>query len=60
MGLFNAGHLMSLNPEAKGNSGWNTDDLDMLMAKIDAAADAMTDDGVTRGQKILAGVVGSA
>jgi phage terminase large subunit-like protein len=39
--LMNAVWMMSRNPEARSNSGWNTDDLDGLMARIDAAADAM-------------------
>jgi len=46
--LFNASHLMSLNPAASGRSGWNTDDLDALMARIDAAVDAMADTGDRR------------
>jgi len=55
MALFNAAHLMSLNPQPVSNSGWNTDDLDALMAKIDAAAEAMTmgDEG---GRQMVHGV----
>jgi phage terminase large subunit-like protein len=41
MATFNAVELMSQNPEASGNSGWNTDDLDTLMSKIDAATAAV-------------------
>ncbi|WP_407155157.1 hypothetical protein [Bradyrhizobium sp. STM 3557] len=51
MALFNAAHLMSLNPQpTSSNSGRNTDDLDALMAKIDAAAHAM-DMGDAEGDK---------
>lgn len=40
--IMNAVAVMVRNPEARGGkSGWNTDDLDALMAKIDAAAEAM-------------------
>ena len=57
MALFNAAHLMSLNPEARGSSGWNTGDIDALMAKIDAAADAIGDMGnPDSGKKVLHGV----
>ncbi len=43
--VFNAAHLMSLNPQATASSGWNTDDIDGLIAKIDAAAEALVDLG---------------
>jgi phage terminase large subunit-like protein len=43
--LMNAVWMMSRNPDARSNSGWNTDDIDGLMSKIDAAADAMADLG---------------
>jgi phage terminase large subunit-like protein len=36
MALANASHLMCLNPEAPGLSGWSTADHEDLMAKIDA------------------------
>lgn len=39
MAGFDAVAEMSLNPKAQGLSGWNTDNLDELMAKIDAAVD---------------------
>jgi hypothetical protein len=53
--------LMSRNPEARGISGWNTDDIDALMAKIDAAAEAMDLMGdPDRGTKVLHGVGRSA
>lgn len=55
MALFNAGHLMSLNPvSSSSKSGWDTDDLDALMAKIDAAANEVVDD-----RQIVAGMVAS-
>jgi phage terminase large subunit-like protein len=60
MALFNAAHLMSLNPQPARNSGWNTDDLDALMAKIDAAADAMTLGDLDSGRQVLHGVARSA
>jgi phage terminase large subunit-like protein len=57
MALFNAAHLMSLNPEAVARSGWNTDDLDDLMARIDAAVDAMTEMGDPEsGRQVLHGI----
>jgi len=43
--LMNAVWMMSRNPEADARSGWNTDDLDRLMARIDAAVDAMSEMG---------------
>jgi phage terminase large subunit-like protein len=55
--LMNAVWMMSRNPEARGNSGWNTDDLDGLMAKIDAAAEAMTEMGDPEsGRQVFQGV----
>jgi len=60
MALFNAAHLMSFNPEAVARSGWNTDDLDRLMARIDAAAEAMEEMGYPEsGRQVLHGI-GSA
>ncbi|MDR3474443.1 MAG: terminase large subunit [Devosia sp.] len=41
MAAFDAADIMTTNPDAKGKSGWNTDDIDALMAKIDAAAAAL-------------------
>jgi phage terminase large subunit-like protein len=55
--VFNAAHLMSLNPQATASSGWNTDDIDALMAKIDAAARAMTDGDADGGSQMVHGVV---
>ncbi len=43
--LMNAVWMMSRNPDARSSSGWNTDDIDGLMSKIDAAADAMAEFG---------------
>ena len=43
--LMNAVWMMSRNPEATARSGWNTDDIDGLMARIDAAAEAMDEMG---------------
>ena len=54
--VFNAAHLMSLNPQAASRSGWNTDDIDGLMARIDAAADAMTQGDADGATKVLHGV----
>ena len=49
--------MMTRNPEAQASSGWNTDDIDGLMAKIDAAAEAMADLGdPERGTKVLHGI----
>jgi len=55
--LMNAVWMMSRNPEAHGSSGWNTDDLDGLMARIDAATEAMTEMGDSEnGRQVLQGV----
>ena len=56
--LMNAVSGMVKNPEASGSSGWNTDDIDGLMAKIDVAADAMQEQGdPDRGRQLVHGVV---
>jgi hypothetical protein len=58
---MNSVWMMSRNPEARGNSGWNTDDIDALMSKIDAAADAIDGKGnPDNGRKVLHGVGASA
>jgi phage terminase large subunit-like protein len=55
--LMNAVWMMSRNPEARSNSGWNTDDLDGLMARIDAAVEAMTEMGDPEsGRQVLHGI----
>ncbi|HEY0182341.1 MAG TPA: terminase TerL endonuclease subunit [Rhodopila sp.] len=41
MAALNAVALMSRNPEAQGRSGWETDDIDGLMDRIEAAAAAL-------------------
>ncbi len=41
MAAFDAADIMTTNPDARGKSGWDTDDIDALMAKIDAAAAAL-------------------
>jgi phage terminase large subunit-like protein len=56
MALMNAVWMMSRNPEAQTSSGWNTDDVDGLMAKIDAAADAMPNPNSDTGTKVLHGI----
>jgi phage terminase large subunit-like protein len=57
MALMNAIFMMTRNPEAQASSGWNTDDIDGLMARIDAAAEAMADLGdPERGTKVLHGI----
>jgi len=57
MALMNAIFMMTRNPEAQASSGWNTDDIDGLMAKIDAAAEAMADlRDPERGTKVLHGI----
>lgn len=57
MALFNAAHLMSLNPVPTAiNSGWNTDDLDALMAKIDAASEEMALEDTKSGGNVLHGI----
>ena len=57
MALFNAAHLMSFNPEAVARSGWNTDDIDGLMARIDAAVEAMSEMGDPEsGRQVLHGI----
>jgi phage terminase large subunit-like protein len=55
--LMDAATVMSKNPAAKGRAGWDTDDLDALMAKIDAAVAAGDGDGELA---VVGGVVGSA
>jgi len=56
--LMDAVWMMGRNPEAaSGRSGWNTDDIDALMAKIDAAADAMIEGDVEGGRQMVHGVV---
>jgi hypothetical protein len=55
--LMNGVWMMSRNPEANGTSGWNTDDLDGLIAKIDAVVDAMGETGdADSGRQVLQGV----
>jgi phage terminase large subunit-like protein len=55
--LTNAVWMMSRNPEAAARSGWNTDDIDGLMARIDAAVEAMTEMGdPAGGRQALHGV----
>jgi phage terminase large subunit-like protein len=55
--LMNAVWVMSRNPEARSNSGWNTDDLDGLMARIDAAVEAMSEMGDPEsGRQVLHGI----
>jgi phage terminase large subunit-like protein len=55
--LMNGVWMMSRNPEARGHSGWNTDDLDGLIAKIDAVVDAMGETGdADSGRQVLQGV----
>ena len=55
--LMNGVWMMSRNPEAAARSGWNTDDLDGLMARIDAAAEAMTEMGDSdSGKNVVHGV----
>lgn len=39
-------------------SGWDTDDLDALMAKIDAAATAVDEEDLINGQAVVEGIVG--
>ncbi len=57
MALMNAIFMMTRNPEAQASSGWNTDDIDGLMAKIDAAAEAVADLGDPEGgTKVLHGI----
>lgn len=55
--LMDAAVVMIRNPEAKGRPGWDTDDLDALMAKIDAAVAAGDGDGELA---VVGGVVGAA
>jgi phage terminase large subunit-like protein len=55
--LMNAVWMMSRNPEARGTSGWNTDDIDGLMAKINAAVESMAETGDSdSGKKVVHGV----
>lgn len=56
--MMNCVTVMVRNPESKGSSGWNTDDLDALMAKIDSAAAVMGEED--DGKSVLAGIVGAA
>jgi phage terminase large subunit-like protein len=54
---MNAVWMMGRNPQPAGSSGWNTDDLDALMAKIDAATEAMTQGDADGGRQMVHGVV---
>jgi phage terminase large subunit-like protein len=55
--LMNAVWMMSRNPEATARSGWNTDDIDGLMVRIDAAVEAMGEMGDPEsGRQVLHGV----
>lgn len=55
--LWDAADVMIKNPVAKsaGVSGWNTDDIDALMAKIDEKA---AEGDIPNGPAVFAGVVG--
>lgn len=59
--LVNALGIAEKGEAPTGASGWNTDDLDALMAKIDAAAEAMTPGGdEDSGKQMVHGVGKSA
>ncbi|WP_439399056.1 terminase TerL endonuclease subunit [Bradyrhizobium sp. PMVTL-01] len=55
--LMNGVWMMARNPAAAASrSGWNTDDIDGLMDKIDAAADAMMMGDADNGTQMVQGV----
>ncbi len=54
--LVNALGIAGKGEKQSGQSGWNTDDLDALMAKIDAAADGLQIEEADDGRQMVQGV----